>query len=467
MPTRQNSIFWLLTLGALSFLPTLFFYLVGEEGIYVITSMEMWHGNIWMQQIMYGVDNGRPPLLNWLTMPLTALVGWPHAIEVLRLLCVAATLGTIAWLYWLSRKLFDDRSFALFAALTCLCLADLLLYRGWLSYLDPVFAFFTFGSMATLWVACLEKKRGWLVLSIALVSCALVTKAFTAYIFYGTAGLVLLFGQREARGFLLSPGSLLAFALAAVVPLLWFASIPRAENSEIMLDEIRRKLSAPDVAGYLSHLVEFPLEAMLRLSPAVALAIYLLLRKRVSEREYEPAHFRNALLIAALGFLPYWLSPQSGIRYLLPIYPLIALVCARIIWRSGESARKLALRWFAGVIAFKFIFALVLFPYYQTHYRGENFEKTAQVVIERTRGFPLYILDTRSIGLSITAYIDLKRFPNTPIIYPPQTFDSGFVLSMEADPALGEVAEVYPLAADRIYLMCRGSACKAQPQAAR
>jgi hypothetical protein len=260
---------------------------------------------------------------------------------------------------------------------------------------------------------------------------------------------------------------LLAIALAAVVPLLWFASIPRAENSEIMLDEIRRKLSAPDVAGYLSHLVEFPLEAMLRLSPAVALAFYLLLRKRVSEREYEPAHFRNALLIAALGFLPYWLSPQSGIRYLLPIYPLIALVCARIIWRSGESARKLALRWFAGVIAFKFIFALVLFPYYQTHYRGENFEKTAQIVIERTRDFPLYILDTRSIGLSITAYIDLKRFPDAPVIYPPKTFDSGFVLSMEADPALGEVAEVYPLAADRIYLMCRGSACKAQPQAAR
>ncbi len=464
MPTRQNSIFWLLALGALSFLPTLFFYLVGEEGIYVITSMEMRHGNVWMQQIMYGVDNGRPPLLNWFTLPLTGLVGWSHAIEVLRFFSVAATLGTIAWLYWLSRKLFNDRSFALFAALTSLCLADLLLYRGWLSYLDPVFAFFTFGSIATLWVACLERRRGWLLLSVALVSCALITKAFTAYVFYGTAGLVLLFWQRETRGFLLSPRTLAVFALVAVVPILWFASIPHSENSEIMLDEIMRKLSAHDLAGYVGHLAEFPLEVMLRLSPAVALAIYLLLRKRVSERELEPAHFRNALLIAAFGFLPYWLSPQSGIRYLLPIYPLIALVCARIIWRSGDAGRTLAIRWFVGMIAFKFLFVLVLFPYYQTHYRGKNYEQAAHAIIKRTQGFPLYTNDVRSVGLSIAGYIDIKRFPQAPLTYPPDTFDSGFVLSMDPKSKLGEVIESYSLAAEKVYLLCRGMACAAVPR---
>jgi len=449
---------WLLLLGALSFVPTLFFYLVGEEGTYIITSMEMWHQQNWMQQLMYGADNGRPPLVNWLTMPLSALLGWSHVIVAVRLVSVAATLGTVVWLYWLIRKLYADKSFALFGALTALTLADWLMYRGWLSYTDPVFAFFTFGAMATLWTGVNEQRRRWLLLSIILVSCGLLTKAFTAYIFYATVGFVLLL-QRDTRRFLLTPRSLLVFSLALVVPLAWFASIPHSGNSAGMLDEITRKLSAQDIASYLQHLIEFPLETAIRLSPAILLAIYLLLRKRATEAEIAPQHFHAALWIAGLGFLPYWLSPQSSIRYLLPIYPMIALVCARIIWRAGEPARKLALRWFGGIIGLKLLFALLLFPYYQAHYRGENYAQVAQVIIQRTQGHPLHITDVRSVGIAIAGYIDMARFPQTPLTFPPQNFESGYVLSMEENASLGNTAETYTLAADKIYLLCRGDAC--------
>lgn len=450
---------WLLLLGALSFIPTLFFYLVGEEGTYIITSMEMWHEQNWMQQLMYGADNGRPPLVNWLTMPLSALLGWSHVVFAVRLVSVAATLGTIAWLYWLSRKLFADKPFAQFTALTALALADWLLYRGWLSYTDPVFAFFTFGAMATLWIGAIEQRRSLLLVSVLLVSCGLLTKAFTAYIFYGTVGFVLLLWQRDTRRFLFSPRTLLVFSLALVVPLAWFASIPSSGNSAGMLDEITRKLSAQSLGAYLEHLVAYLLEVIVRLSPAVLLAVYLLLRKRVKDSEIAPAHFRVALLSAILCFLPYWLSPQSGIRYLLPIYPLVALVCARIIWRAGAPAHKLALRWFTAIIALKFVFALVLFPYYQTHYRGQNYEQTAHVLIQRTQGFPLYVTDVRSVGIAIAGYVDLIRYPQAPLTFPPKDFESGFVLSMEADKEVGEVAETYTLAADKIYLLCRGTAC--------
>ncbi|OGS93139.1 MAG: hypothetical protein A3K04_08440 [Gallionellales bacterium RBG_16_56_9] len=450
----------LLLLAAISFLPILGFYMVGEEGIYTISSMEMWHDNNWLVQTLYGQDLRRPPLMNWLVMPLAELIGWPHVLIATRLVSIAATLGVVGWLYWLSRKLFADKSYALFAALACLSLADLLIYRGWLAYTDPVFAFFTFGAMATLWVASIERHRGCLLISVLLVSCALLSKAFTAYIFYGTAALVLLW-QRPARNFLLSPSALFIFALALIVPFAWFATIPQVgSHSSFMLNEIVRKLSAQDLLSYLGHLVSFPLDTAFRLSPAVLLAVYLLLRKRV-QQETVPIHFQAALLIAGLGFLPYWLSPQNSIRYLLPIYPLIALVSARIIWRAGESARTIALRWFAGIIAFKFVFALALFPYYQTHYRGENYAQTAKAIIERTRGFPLYVNDVRSIGLSIVGYIDATRYPQAPLVFPPTHFDSGFVLSMEADPALGETAEIYDLAGDRTFLLCRGAACAA------
>ena len=183
----QNLTEWLLLLGALSFIPTLFFYLVGEEGIYTITSMEMWLNQTWLKQTTYGLDNGRPPLVNWLIVPVAQLMGWAHVVAAARLTSVLATLGMVATVYGLSRRLTQDKAFALFAALACLCLADLLLYRGWLTYTDPVFAFFTFAAIACLWIATLEKRLGLLLLSVIFISAAMLAKAFTAYIFFGTA----------------------------------------------------------------------------------------------------------------------------------------------------------------------------------------------------------------------------------------------------------------------------------------
>lgn len=451
---------WLLILAAISFIPTLFFYLVGEEGSYTVISLEMWHSRDWMTQTIYGLNLNRPPLINWLVIPLAKLMGWQHLVIATRFVTVCATLGMTGWLYWLCRRLFDDRAFALFAALACLSTADLLLYRGWLSYTDPLFAFFAFGAMASLWVASSIRHRGWLLVSVAMVSCALLTKAFTAYIFYGTVVFVLL-AQRNHRSFLLSPASVLILCSILIVPYAWFSNLPHmGTEGTSMLSEISRKLATQNALSYVQRFFTYPLETAFRLSPAALLAAYLLLRKRVRHPEPEAAHFRSALFITALTILPYWLAPQGGIRYLLPAFPLVALVSARYIWRAGDKARNLALRWFSGLIALKFLFALVLFPYYQTHYRGENYAKTAHIVLERTRGFPLYVSDVSTNGLSITGYMDLMRLPLAPLMFPPADFKSGYVLARDADPALGKLIETYTLAADKIYLLCRGAACK-------
>jgi 4-amino-4-deoxy-L-arabinose transferase-like glycosyltransferase len=459
MTKPDNLTKWLIFIGAISFLPTLFFYLTGEEGIYIITSMEMWHQGNWVQQIMYGTDNQRPPLVNWLIMPVANLIGWAHVVIAARSVSIAATLGMIAWLYWLSLKLFADKSFALFAALAGLSLADLLIYRGWLTYTDPVFAFFTFGAMATLWVAAIERHRGWLLVSVLLVSCAMLSKAFTAYIFYGTTALVLLW-QRQHRGFLLSPMSVMIFALAFIVPVAWFASIPQiGGHSATMFDEITRKLRIEDWAGYVGRLLAYPIEIAIRLSPAALLACYLLLRKRTLKPEAAPDRFQTASFITVLCILPYWLAPQGGIRYILPIYPFAALVAARIIWRAGDTAKITALRWFAAMIAFKLVFALILFPYYQTHYRGENYTKAGRDIMELTGGHPLYVTDVSSSGLCVTGFIDIQRFPLPPIVYPPPQWQTGFLISRINDPSIGKLVRHYKLAADDLFLLCRGEAC--------
>ena len=95
----------LLLLAALSFAPALAFYYVGEEAIFPITSLEMWHQREWIQQPLFGGSLMHNPLYNWLIIPFAALIGWEYMLPVARALTIAATLGTAAVLAWLAARL--------------------------------------------------------------------------------------------------------------------------------------------------------------------------------------------------------------------------------------------------------------------------------------------------------------------------------------------------------------------------
>jgi 4-amino-4-deoxy-L-arabinose transferase-like glycosyltransferase len=454
------SIRLLLIAAALSFLPMLNLYYVGEEAIFPITSMEMAQHGVWLKQYLYGLDVQHNPLFNWLIIPLAELAGWGNVLVVARSLTIAATLATAATLGWLTWRLFLDRRFAAFAALIYLTFADVLMYHGWLAYVDPLFALFVFGSIAILWAACVEPRPSLLWLAAVTLTCALLSKAFTAYVFYGATFFVLALHQ-DYRRMLLGPVSLAAHAAMLAAPLLWFAMIPSGHSqSGRMFDEILAKLSFPGAGDYLAKLLLYPLEVWSGLLPASGLAVYFLLRKRVAAPDaIRQRHFRTALAIAGLNFLPYWLAPYSGIRYLMPIYPLFALIAAWLIWQSGETAIRTTRRWLAATIAFCFALGLFIFPYYQHKYRGENYALAADEIVALTDGQPLYVTDSTSAGLNVTAYINQRRYPQQALQFPPAQWEHGFVLSRTADPQLGEVRKKYQLLGDELYLLCRGMAC--------
>lgn len=447
----------LLFAATLSLLPAFSHYYIGEEAIFPITSMEMWQQNAWLKQYLYGGDVQHNPLFNWLIMVFANLFGWSHLLEVARGLTIAATLTTAAILYQLARRLFLDRSFAAFSALIYLTFDDVLMYHGWLAYVDPLFAMFIFASITALWIACVEQRQSLLWLAALALTCAFLSKAFTAYVFYGVAFVVL---ARNHRKLLFSPVSLLAHAAMLAAPLIWFRTIPAGHGqSGRMFDEILAKLTLPDLSGYLAKLLQYPLEIWSGLLPAGALVIYFAWRHRISEIETQPAHFQDALLISALNFLPYWLAPHSGVRYLMPIYPLFALIAARYIWRSGTAAIRSTHRWLSAAIIFNLVLGLLAFPYYQHHYRGENYAQTASEIVRITKGQPLYITDSTANGLNVAAYINQQRYPQRALQYPPQNPDSGFLISMTTDPAGYKNFKEYQLGRDKLYLLCSGAAC--------
>jgi hypothetical protein len=144
-------------------------------------------------------------------------------------------------------------------------------------------------------------------------------------------------------------------------------------------------------------------------------------------------------------------------RYLLPLYPLAAIVIARVLWTRGAQAETK--RWVIGMIAAKLAVVLILFPYYQNRYRGENFEVAARDILQRTAGHPLYTSNVTAGGMSVTAHIDVLRLPAAPITFPPQKWETGFVISHQPDAGLGSMVVEYRFGGNKLYLLCRGAAC--------
>ncbi len=451
---------WLFfAVAAATFLPALGFHYVGEEAIFPISSLEMWYHGEWLRQLLFGGSLQHPPLFNWLIIPLATAVGWEHMLGVARAIVITATILTGLIVGWLAHVLYRDRVFAAFAAAVYITLADVFFYRGSLAYVDPLFALFVAAAVACLWAACVRRELVLLALATGALTAAFLSKALTAYVFYGVAGSVLLL-DRQYRTFLLSPAAWFLHALAVALPLAWFTLVPvNTGQGARMFADILAKLSAEGLADYAVKLVAYPLETAVRLAPALFIAAYCFWKRRPVEVDPDGRHTRNMLVIALLSYAPYWLAPQSGIRYLLPLYPLAALFLARAIWRAGAPAKRLTLRWLIAAVVAKLVIVLAVFPYYQSEYRGANYATVAREILKRTAGEPLYTTNVSASGLAVAAHLDILRLPQPPLTFPPARWDSGFVIAYEPDLKAGRIAARYRLGGNDLYLLCRGTAC--------
>lgn len=462
LPRRETLLF---LVAALTAFGPLAFHYVGEEAILTITSLEMWQRGDWLRLWMYGGDAMHGVFANWLIIPLAATLGWDYVLPVARGVMVLSTIAAGLLVYGLLRRLGRDASCAMLAAAIYITFADILIYRGWLAYRDPLFGGLVFAAIAALWIGARESRIVWYFASAFAAFAAFLTKGLTAYVFVGSAALVLLL-QADTRRALLRPGALLAGAAALALPLLWLYGVQSGgAQAARYAGEIGAKLLPPGLGEWALKLVTYPLETALRLLPASGVALYAWLKLREARAALARGSIAwTAGLIALLGFLPYWLAPHSHFRYLLPLAPLAAIVFAELIIRGGEPLRATAHRLMWAMVALKLLFVTVAFPLYQAHYRGANYAQVAQQILERTRGHALYAVNVSASGLSVVAHIDVARLPAPALTWVPAEWQSGFVIAYEADPKLGQVVAQYRLGGTNLYLLCRGSACAAQPE---
>jgi 4-amino-4-deoxy-L-arabinose transferase-like glycosyltransferase len=455
-PALMRRIYWA---AALAFVPTVFLQYVGEEPVTVLVAQEMRASGDFIVTTLYGHNYGRPGLFAWLMLPIAGLIGWDHVLMAARVVAIVSTVLTGLTLFWLVRRIFKEELLAAFSAAVYLS-GDVLMYRGWLAYADPLFAFLTFAAMTCLWIAVAERRHDFLVLGALALIGTFLTKTVTGYAFYGVLALVLAW-RHQNRTFLVRPVSLALHAAAVAFPFIWDERIADHAVLSTATQHIAfhlNDLDAPDPLGYVWHIVRYPFRTAWYLLPTSAIAIVCLARR------VAPLAFlsRPPIDIAAFGLLlnviPYWLAPSGGTRYLMPIYPLFALVMTAIVLRAGAAVAGLTVKALIATVGIAYVIALFGFPLYERYVRG-SYAQAAQEILARVGDAPLYALDTSSVGASVVANLNVLRMPELPIREPPPAWSSGFVLASGPDEAVGQIAALVTIGRQTRYLLCRGAAC--------
>ncbi len=447
----DKSFAWLILLAASSLLCTLFLPSVGEEGVYTNITLEMMHNKNYLVPTLYGVQYSRPPLFNWLIMLYTQVLGPTHVVLAARLVNITATLVTAGGLIWFTRRIFAKQHLALLAAAVYLS-GDLLFKRGWLAYADSLFSLFIFTAIVCLWLALEYKQKRWLLGAVISLSCGFLSKIHTVYVFYGIAGLVLLW-QHPNRKYLFSPFSCLLHLLALAFPLYWTLSVMHGYGGMgTTWLQSQSFLAWPGLLTYAQRiLITYPLDIVLRFLPSSIIAAYLLYKLRSAPAlTAPPLAIRIIFWLTLLNLLPYWLVPTSNIRYILPLYPFIALLIAYVIWQASDAVRKLAVHGLLAAISLNFVYACWWLPYEHTAYRG-NAATAAQQILTRTANSNLYINDSTSAGLRVAVELNKLRYPSPPLTVAPAKF-TGYVLADNINPPLGELVKIYELRHNKLYL---------------
>ncbi len=403
-------------LALISLFSTLWLPYVGEEAVYTISSYEMWfHHNYWVNTL-YGVFYGRPPLLNWCIILIAKAIGWSHVLIASRLVSALSTTLVALGVYWFMHRLVKSTYFALTCSAVYLT-GDLLLFRGWLAYSDPLLALCVFFSIAFLWLSVEEQRRYFLILSSVFLSAGFLVKALSPYWFYGLSGFVLLIFHKN-RQFIVQPVSIVIYIIALSFPFIWnLYADPRYLPA--MWSEVINTAFAPTLSQYLYQVVIVqPGLLLIRLAPISLIILFYYFKQVKYQLKIDYCSFAKiAFWIAFLNFAVCWFAPRwPEARYYMPVFPFMAICMAYVIWNLNiKSSQMLA---FSLLLVLLVKCVLVGYSYYRYNYLEPDYQREAADILSKVSSAPL-TADIQTLESApvekVAIYLNLLRFPQQPL----------------------------------------------------
>jgi len=197
-----------------------------------------------------------------------------------------------------------------------------------------------------------------------------------------------------------------------------------------------------------------------------------------------PGIAKIAFWIALLNFAVCWFAPRwPEARYYMPVFPLMAMCMAYVIWNAGNKALKLTGVFLLVTLLLKLVYVGVM--YYQYELKRPDYRAVAQRIVARVGDQPFYAdkyTCQSAPVLKAASYINLMRYPKPPLEYQPD--DRWGVIELDAlglfplphnyPPSLNwnnafmlgqlrtqrdTLVAQYAKRKRRVYLFCRGTAC--------
>jgi 4-amino-4-deoxy-L-arabinose transferase-like glycosyltransferase len=319
----------------------------GEESRRAQVAREMLQTGDWIVPRQQGEPFlSRPPLGNWL-IALTALTRGDCDLLAVRLPSVLAVLLTTLLVYGYARTLLS-RLGALAAAVAFATMAQVM-ELGRLAETEAVFTFLVSASLLVWhWGFSRSWPAAWTwTASYTLAALATLAKGPQAptYFVASVGSFLLLQGRWRflfSRGHLLGVGAFVLVFGAWQVPFYRQLGWPGVVG--IWTSDASLRLMYLDRAMAVYHLTTYPAEVLSCTLPWSALLVFYLshrFRQHLGEARGGVVFLATCL---AVTFPTCWLVPGAQSRYLMPLYPCVAVLVGLVLQRCAESEASSLLR---------------------------------------------------------------------------------------------------------------------------
>jgi len=355
-----------LIMGCLLLLIFSFFYQLGiyplflEEPRRGLIALEMiFQDNLWVPTQTGDLYFRKPPVYNWVLIASYKLFG-EYSEFATRFFSVFSHLLLSLITFLFTRKYLGHLT-AVFAAMSLLVAADILVYFSTLGEIDlfyalitaiPIFATYYFG----------EKGAYWKLFLVVYLFTAIgfLTKGLTSLPYAAITLLVYFIHKRQFKQLLRIP-HFAGIGLFATIVGGYFYMYSQYQDVSgwwaTLLEESADKATNGGVVKWLEHLVSFPLDTVKNILPAGLLGP-LLFRKGVRIKLKEHPVVWYCVLVFFFNFLLYWLSIEAKSRYIYPLIPFMIIPLIYIALQSKVMFWQKVLR----ILAIVFTSILVLMP---------------------------------------------------------------------------------------------------------
>jgi 4-amino-4-deoxy-L-arabinose transferase-like glycosyltransferase len=313
----------------------------GEESRWATVAMEMKRGGDWIVPRQQGEPFlSRPPMGSWLIALAAGLRGRSDLAAV-RLPSVLAMLALTLLIYAFGRS-FLSRLGAFGSAVAFTSMPEVQ-QMGRLAESDIIFAAFLAGALLVWFWGWSQNWSAWATwgISCTLAAFATLTKGPQATVcFFGTVWTFLLL-RRQLIGSInwahLAGLILYGLILGAWLVPYYLEGGPSATWRIMTGDSVDRFIGLSGLA-ILGHLVRYPLEVLGCTAPWSWLTLaYASLRFRGSLGPLRPQVMFLTIAVA-ITFVPCWASPGGQTRYVIPMYPCVALLVGCVLDRTATMA---------------------------------------------------------------------------------------------------------------------------------